>query len=1103
MSPRSGPGRPDQASTAERTGRKGATALTGGGAGHPNAVTRFLADFCRGHPLEEKVFIAPSSIIGRQIGHALAREAGSWANLRFVTLAALAEEILVGAEAEVPARPITPSAQLALVDRSFRELLGRGALKYFGRAGASPGLVRTLFRAIQDLRLDGLSSAELRPERFLVVQKGEEIALLLHRYERALEERSLLDTAGLMALAGRTAAAAGPIRGWHLCLADVPLKKTESDLVRAVGGARLVLVPGDPVFGLSRPRHCWPSPESGSLRVAAAGRLSWLFAPGEAPSQVGRAAPEIFRALGPANECREILRRIYAGQVRFDDVEVLPPPGLPHEVIFHLLSVRTGLPVTFGCGLPVSFTSPGRLFFGLADWLAEDLSVDRLDRLIAGGDLVLPPGTSGRTPAARTACRLFRTAMIGWGRERYLERLGALRAGRQADLELAGSEESEETDETPAERRARLLLEVEEIDDLSSAVERLLAILPETKEGNRYDLRDLCSAFAVAMQTCGRAASDADRQAREALLARLREIGDEGSGQVLPLEEALDLLREAGASVRVGASAPRPGHLHVADCLTGGWSGRPVTFVVGLDEASFPGRGLQDPVLLDEERAALSPSLPTSADGLRAELFRLASVLASLRGEVTVSYPSFDIIEGRASFPSSVVLQAHRLGRGDAGLDYSALDRDLPEAAGFVPHAVERVFDEVDWWLAQLASSGRSREGEASVAANFADLASGLAAASCRAGDLLTEYEGLVDIGPVRDRVDPVASRKAVMSATRLELLARCPFGYFLRHILGVKPPEEVKFDPARWLDPLQRGRLIHAIFCKFMTEVSRKKERVEAEKHWPNLAGLASQLVDREALTIPPPSATVFESERRDILESMRIFLAAEEKRGPEEEPLEFEKKFAAEEFELGRGRSFLLRGFIDRLDRTGPASFRVLDYKTGSYAPYEDLVAFGRGRAIQHALYAMVVDGLLRRGRAGPAPRVTESGYLFPTRRGEGREIIVHNFDRGRLRDLLNDLLRLLEKGYFIAGPEAKCGFCDYAPVCEGAPGVTNDKRAVLETLLGLIDEKCVIAGVGRGGGKIDLAPACGGDTAAARARIEAGLDVYIAHDKLDEYE
>ena len=46
--------------------------------GPPNAAIRFLAGFCREHPLDEKIFIVPSFIVGRQIGEALARAAGSW-----------------------------------------------------------------------------------------------------------------------------------------------------------------------------------------------------------------------------------------------------------------------------------------------------------------------------------------------------------------------------------------------------------------------------------------------------------------------------------------------------------------------------------------------------------------------------------------------------------------------------------------------------------------------------------------------------------------------------------------------------------------------------------------------------------------------------------------------------------------------------------------------------------------------------------------------------------------------------------------------------------------------------------------------------------------
>ena len=149
-----------------------------------------------------------------------------------------------------------------------------------------------------------------------------------------------------------------------------------------------------------------------------------------------------------------------------------------------------------------------------------------------------------------------------------------------------------------------------------------------------------------------------------------------------------------------------------------------------------------------------------------------------------------------------------------------------------------------------------------------------------RDGEALTAYDGIVDIGPLRAEVDPVAGRTAVMSATRLELLAKCPFGYFLRHVLKVQPPEEVAFDRSRWLDPLQRGSLVHEILCEFMTEVAAKaggRRRGPARRaHGPD----RRRADRRDEADVPPPSEGIFESERRDILETLEIFMAAEEKR-------------------------------------------------------------------------------------------------------------------------------------------------------------------------------------------------------------------------------
>ncbi|MCK7479429.1 MAG: hypothetical protein M0C28_20340 [Candidatus Moduliflexus flocculans] len=91
----------------------------------------------------------------------------------------LAGEVLERSGKAGARRPMTASAELALTDRLLRELCDAGELEYFGmpERPPTPGLADALHRAIRDLRLAGLTSADLRPERFLVERKGREIAL--------------------------------------------------------------------------------------------------------------------------------------------------------------------------------------------------------------------------------------------------------------------------------------------------------------------------------------------------------------------------------------------------------------------------------------------------------------------------------------------------------------------------------------------------------------------------------------------------------------------------------------------------------------------------------------------------------------------------------------------------------------------------------------------------------------------------------------------------------------------------------------------------------------------------------------------------------------
>jgi len=1050
-------------------------------------LVSYLFRFCAEHRLEKKNLIVPSYQVGHQIGELLAKEAGAWVNLHFVTLPSLAQE---AAGIDLSKQGIALASQTKaffLVDRVFRRLKAAQKLEYFGQIEATTGIVRAVRHSIFALRMAGLKSRDLNPASFISKTKGEEIILMLQEYEEELAKEKLIDLPGLYIAAleelnkTRQRKAQDSEKESYLWLQGRPSEYLESQFLKKLAGGNLVLVPRDPIYGLQEPRRFERFASSAGEAFATPSpttdveRLPWLFSPKDAPLPFRDNTLAIFSAIGPTNECREILRRIVTEKIPLDDIEIITPPGPTYPSLIFALSAKAGLPTTFAEGIPPAFTSPGKVFNGLVEWLEHDYLVSDLCALIEAGSLKLPSGNGHAALTPLKASRYLRGAMIGWGRERYLARLKTLVENIKSSSESAELESDEEggaaedAGRSAEERLDKAERQIKEVESLLALVKELLELVPVEDENGKLDFGALCRGAAAFIGKFARLYGELDGEARTLLESKLEEAA---AFKTAPLRRqvAFEWLKNVAAGVRVGASGPEPGHLHLSNWQGGGYSGRPLTFVVGLDQGAFPGAGIQDPILLDEERERLSVSLRTTSDSLRENLWGMAGMLARLRGRVTLSYSAYDIIEERQSFPSSIILQAVRLVSGKPELDYSALAALLPEARAFLPGEREKAVDEVDWWLGRLAAGGKLRDGLEAVKANFDSLGHGIFARERREKDRVSEYEGKIKIDP--REVHPGHNQDIVMSASRLEALAKCPFGYLLRYVLEVQPPEELKLDQTRWLDAMQRGSLLHEIFARFMRELRQGGEgakaaragarvRVRAEKHASLIESVAEDVIARYKEEIPPPSGEIFKQERRQIEEALKVFLRAEEEWEGMCEPLLFEVSFgtgrrrragagkrgeaAAEQgmeepaiLDLRGDGRISIAGRIDRIDRVGDGRYRVIDYKTGSYSIYEDLVAFGEGRVLQYALYAIAAEQILKKLKIDARPVVVESGYYFPTRKGEGNKIF-RKFDRKSFKNLVSEILGILEKGNFVANPrlgDIECEeYCDYAAICGGA--------------------------------------------------------------------
>jgi len=993
-----------------------------------------LARVCAELPVEEKVLVAPSLAVGHTLIERLAREGHAPVNLRVETLRTLALGAVGPELAHGGLRLLSRAQALALVEQACAETLTPRS--YFGRLRDRPGLHRALQETLDELRGAGLEPGAIPTSAFSDPRKPKEIRAVLTRYGELLAEGRFVD--GLEVL---RRAAAGAVRGSavYLLPADSEISDVERRFLERLAGDRLRELPVDP-------------PEE------------W--------TRIARRA-SLFRAIGEENELREAFRRILREGIPFDRVEILHTDAAVYPALAWELSREHGIPCTFAGGVAATYSRPGQAALAFLDWVGEGFSADRLREALASGALTLrrlgtkeagaPDGA--RDAFAPAAARELRRARIGWGRRRHRTALDRAIAALEGP-ERRSHRGDEETDPAAAqrrvERRARRLAAARRAREF---VVRALELAPEdAREAGADALRRLAGGARAFVAEFGRVADELDAAAAEALDALFQEIAELPAGSASPAE-AVQRLSDAVRELSVSPDRARPGCVHVAHYAAGGFSGRPHAFLVGLDDSRHPGRGLEDPVLLDEERRGINaslarPVLAMERDRPRESARALRACLARLDGSLTASYSKFDLrnlsMSGEPS-PSPFFLELYRESAGRPEADYSALLEDLERAEGFVPDE-DSALDEPEWWLARLRRLGATLGAGAAaplVRASYPWLADGHAAETARAGDEFTAWDGRLR-GPTPE-LDPRVSGGA-MSVSRIQDLAKCPFSYFLEAVLRIEAPDDLERQAGAWLEPRDEGSLLHEVFHAFCDGLVRRGETPDLARDTPVLEALAAERIATWRERVPPSSEIAFESQREAMLTACRTFLRDEAQRAGRvtlrwfEVPFGLGKTESAAaiasadpvEIRVGAGR-LKLSGKIDRIDEAEDGSFHVWDYKTGSpYAVREGRGLRG-GRQAQPALYAMAVEALLvRSGRAG---RVSTSGYFFPGVRGEGQRIAIP-IDAAQTRDALSRLLDLAAAGLFPhAVSKEDCRFCEYAAICGGAEAAaarSKDKLA-----------------------------------------------------------
>ena len=307
---------------------------------------------------------------------------------------------------------------------------------------------------------------------------------------------------------------------------------------------------------------------------------------------------------------------------------------------------------------------------------------------------------------------------------------------------------------------------------------------------------------------------------------------------------------------------------------------------------------------------------------------------------------------------------------------------------------------------------------------------------------------------PSATAVLPLQNKKT-FRVTELDDYLQCPYDYYVKHVLRLKPLEEVTED----ISPLDRGSAVHAILHGFYKEWDKPVTAENRKVAQALLQKLADTAYDRALV------ADTFRNRRDQQLFLTVIaerFLDAEEafwKQGMR--PAYLEQKIEAYKLTLSDGSEVEVNAKIDRIDVDRQGNFIIVDYKTGKYPTPKKT---GDQEIFQLPVYAVMAQKALSAAETAPLRQPIGLAYydLMGKNKGLARDVVLFNKDAGLdqpaikpqsspksaddfemiLKQSMDKARKAIEgilAGDFASEPqdENKCLYCPNAVMCEKQEG------------------------------------------------------------------
>ncbi|HYP06257.1 MAG TPA: PD-(D/E)XK nuclease family protein [Bryobacteraceae bacterium] len=491
------------------------------------------------------------------------------------------------------------------------------------------------------------------------------------------------------------------------------------------------------------------------------------------------------------------------------------------------------------------------------------------------------------------------------------------------------------------------------------------------------------------------------------LLDQLAPLADVGP---VTLQEVILLVQPHLRTLRDPAEGSRYGKVFVGPIEDARGLSFDCVFLPGLCEGSFPKPFRQDPLL---------PAQETDEESER-DLLRQAAACAT--GQFVGSYSRVDLATGRARVPSLYAYDVLRaaLGRPPEAADFDA-SHVQTTLAWPAPQEIADAVDDTEYDLALL------REPVGASAAYITKI-------NPLAADVLRQrwrrWHTAWHAADGRfEEIDFSLTEKRLTheaySPTDLQKYAQCPYRFYLRSIIELKPFEQPE-APQR-MEPSVRGNIFHRVTERVMT--------AEGQVSFEELDAVLEKIAAEEADMWSPAIEEVRRQELGRLRADLRGWLSEYHVTSQEWKPIKVEEDFEAVLFDR-----FKVKGRIDVVEQHVSGLRRIIDHKTGT-PPKDKISSIGKGEVLQPVLY-------------GLAEQVTKSQLYFATLRGNYQRMeIAVNEEASRVAErVLTNIDEAIDAGEFPAYPRLDaCEFCEFTPVC----GPYEEERASRKPKLRRVEE------------------------------------------------